>query len=353
MYTPIIRNRQSEVRAIQELKSEVKTYCTPLLDLAAPSKGADQASARAYVERNIRRMTKALKGFERVLVDSSELDSALRINGGRHPLLEAAHAIMDAGCLPIPVTGLHRDLNHMKAALRIKNNTENGLLCFRLDATDVATTSLSHGQLQRLLSDSSIASTEAILLVDLQSVYGGEVDALVTQVSRFITQAMKMRWAGLIVSGYGIPDRMTDAVSVRGQGYIPRIEQHVYQRVEKMHSIDNLWFGDYTTLAPTHVELDWKLVSKVMGPKAIYALAESWFVVRGAPFSSHADGYGQYHDLAAEITALEEFSGPDYSFGDKYIHDCAIKAASTGSPGSWITACVNHHITLSAETHRI
>ena len=349
MYTPIIRNRPSEVRAIQELATEVKAHCTPLLDLAAPSKKSDKVSAQGYVERNIRRMVKALKGFEHVLVDSSELDPALRIKGSKHPLIEAASAVVEAGCSPVPVTGLHRDESHAKAALKIKSSPGSGLICFRLDATDISTASLSYKQLQGLLADSSLNPTDVILLLDLQSVYGGQVDSLVTLVARFIAQIMKSQWAGLIVAGYGVPDRLTDAIAVRAQGYIQRVERSVYLGVKKAHSIDKLWFGDYTTLSPTHVELDWKLMSKVMGPKAIYTLTESWFVVRGAPFSGHVDGYGQYHNLAAEIRALEEFPGPEYSFGDNYIHECATKAASTGSPASWITACVNHHITLSAE----
>lgn len=351
MYTPIIRNRQSEVLAIQALTPEAKTCCTPLLDLAAPTKKGDQALAQAYTERNIRRMAKALKGFEHVLVDSSELDPALRVHGNKHPLVEAARAIVAAGCLPIPVTGLHRDESHMKAALKIRSITENNRpICFRLDATDVGTASSSYKQLLSLLSGNSIDSTDAILLIDLQSVYGKDVESLTAQVSRFMSQVLKSQWAALIVAGYGIPDQLPEAIAVREQGYIPRVEQDVYQRVARAHSIENLWLGDYTTLSPMHVELDWRLISKTMSPKAIYALTDTWFVVRGGPFSSH--GYGQYHDLAAGIVALDEFPGPDYSFGDKYIDDCANRVTSTGSPASWITACVNHHITLSAETHR-
>ncbi len=353
MYTPIIRNRQSEVLAIQALTPETKADCTPLLDLAVPSKMGDLASIQSYTERNIRRMVKALKGFEHVLVDSSELDPTLRISGGKHPLIEAASAIGESGCQPIPVTGLHRDAGHMKAALKIRAAKGNGGICFRFDATDVGTASLSYKNLQKVLSDNSVDSTEVILLMDLQSVYGTDRESIASQASRFAAQFSKSKWAGLIIAGYGIPDQLTEAVAVREQGYIPRLEQDVYFSVAKAHIFDNLWFGDYTTLSPTHVEIDWTLVSRVMSPKCVYALAESWFVVRGGPFSSHADGYGQYYDLAAEIVALEEFSGSEYSFGDKYIYDRAVKIGSSGSPASWITACVNHHITLTAESHRI
>lgn len=352
MYAPIIRNTQSEVLAIQHLTSEAKAHCTPLLDVAAPTKKADQKSVHAYLDRNIRRMVKAVNGFGRVLVDSSEVDPAFRMGAGKHPLMEAAGAILKAESMPIPVTGLHRDESHMKAALKIRSIARQALICFRLDATDVQTASLTYKQLQKSLADNSISSAEVILLLDLQSVYGENVEALISHVTRFIALISKSTWAGVVVAGYGIPDHLAEAVAVREQGYIPRVEQELYRRISAAYSAQNLWFGDYTTLSPTHVEIDWKMVSKTISPKAIYALSESWFVVRGGPFSSHASGYGQYHDLAAEIVALEEFRGSSYSFGDKYIYDRVSRDSKSGSPASWITACVNHHITLTAEAHR-
>lgn len=352
MYTPIIRNRQSEVLAFEALTPAAKTHCTPLVDLAAPTKKADQASVLAYIERNIRRTVKAVKGFEHVLIDSSELDPTPRMGNAKHPLVEAAHAVLDSECVPIPVTGLHRDSGHMKAVLRIKNSTGERLVCFRLDRTDVQTISLTHKRLLKSLSDNSIRPHDVILLLDLQSVYGQDVQDLVPQVSRFIAHTSTSTWAAIIVAGYGVPDQLKDAVAIREQGYIPRVEQEIYHRIAAEYSTLRLWFGDYTTLSPTQVELDWKMVSRVISPKAIYALDDTWFVVRGGPFSSHAAGYGQYHDLAAEIVALEEFPGPSYSFGDKYIHERVSNVTRPGSPGTWITACVNHHITLTADAHQ-
>jgi len=339
------------VLALLHLKAETKAHCIPLLDLAAPTKKSDQAAVQSFVERNIHRMVKALKGFERALVDSSELEPNLRIKEDKHPLIEAAIAVTNSGSIPIPVTGLHRDKSHMKAALKIRTSMGDGSICFRFDATDVATASLSYTRLTALLSDNSVDSSEVILLLDLQSVYGEEVEPLAVQVSRFITQFSKSEWAALIVAGYAVPDQISEAIAVREQGYIPRVAQDIFLSVARASSVDNLWFGDYTILSPTHVELDWWVVQKIMTPRIIYALNDSWFVVRGGPFSSHPDGYSQYHNLAAKVMDLDEFSGFNYSFGDKYIQDCATGASSTGNAGSWITACVNHHITLSAEAH--
>jgi hypothetical protein len=351
VYTPIVRNRRSEVSAFKALSVKTKANTLPLFDLASPTKKSDVAATRAYVNRNIKSTVKVLGGFEAILLDSSELDPDLRL-GRAHPLSIAAAAIAEVDCKPIPVTGLHRDEAHLKAALDIREKTDGGILGMRLDATDVGTASASEQLLQKFLGENSIAAGDVILLLDLQSVYGMDPDAVSHQVLRFLAKAQGTPWHAVIIAGYGVPDQLTAAISVRDQGYIPRVEQEVFYRVANAGATANVWFGDHTTLSPTHVELDWRLVSKVMAPKAVYALDDSWFVVRGGPFSTHKDGYAQYHDIAREIVALEEFSGPKYSAGDAYIHECATNAyATTGSPSSWITACVNHHITLTALAH--
>lgn len=351
MYTPIVRCRQSEVLAIRELPPDAKAHCVPLLDLPAPSKNDDKVSPADYTERNIGRLKKALDSLERVFVDSSEIDPTLRLSGGKHPLVEASKAVALAGAVPVPVTGLHRDASHMKAASKVRTELANGSLCIRLDPTDINTATLTYKRVLALLSENAVDTSETILLLDLQSVFREKSDPLVTMVSRFMARAMKSEWAGVVIAGYGIPDELGEAVAVREQGYIPRTEQIIYRKVAEAHTINKLWFGDYTTLSPTHVELDWRLMSRVMSPKATYTLEDSWFVVRGGPFSRHADGYGQYYDLAAEIVALEEFSGAEFSYGDNYIKERADRLPPPGNPSSWIKACVNHHITLTAVSH--
>jgi hypothetical protein len=199
-----------------------------------------------------------------------------------------------------------------------------------------------------LLGTTEIASSNTYLLIDLQCLHGKDVELLATQVSKFLNALSASEWAGILIGGYGIPDQVSSVVSSNDQGYLPRVELDVHAEVVAHTGNNTLWLADYATLPPSVVELDWKLIHKVMCPKAIYALSDSWFVVRGGAFSSHPDGHDQYYSLAEEIVALPEFCGPDYSYGDAYICDRANRIATPGSPASWITACVNHHITLTA-----
>jgi Beta protein len=351
MYSPILRNRQSEILAIKHLSKSIRSHVIPIIDVAAPTASADVTKAVGYVEKNIGRTQKYVTGFPAVFIDSSELEPGFRLSGNLHPLESAAIAIALAGSRPIPVTGIHRDDAHNAAVAAVVESQDGSSICVRLDATDVSTATLTFKRLGDLLETLSFGSTNTYLLLDLQCLFGQEQDAVAKQVLRLLKLLEAQTWAGIIVGGYGFPDQISTAVASREQGYVRRVEQEIFRIAAARPMVTRRWFADYTTLSPTVVELDYRLIHKLMCPKAIYTLDDFWFVVRGGAVSSHPDGYGQYFSIAGEIVALEEYSGPNYSYGDAYIADRANKIGRPGSPASWITACVNHHITFTANAH--
>ena len=352
MYTPIVRNRQSELLAFRTLSGDVRKNVMPLLDVAAPTKSADRAAAEKYVLNNLVRTEKAANGLYSVFIDSSELSSDFRLPGNMHPLVAAADAIRRAGAMPIPVTGLHRDESHQGAALRIAemNGQRIGV---RLDATDVSTARISYQMMCDLLVACGIDTSHVFVIMDLQGLYNFDPVTTAMPVNRLIGLLKENIWAGIVVGGYGIPDQLSSAVQTNTQDYLPRVEQGIFDLLITEGVVSPIWFADYTTLSPSVVELDWRMISKVIAPKALYALDDSWFIARGGAFSSHPDGYEQYRTIARDITALDEFSGKDFSSGDAYIEDRAQGKETPGSPGSWITACVNHHVTLTARAHAV
>jgi hypothetical protein len=351
MYSPILRNRRSEILAIKQLSKEIRPHVMPIIDVAAPTASADVATAVAYVENNIARIKKYVTGFPAVFVDSSELEPGFRVSGNQHPLESAAAAIASSGGRPIPVTGIHRDDAHNTAAVAIAANQDGGPICVRLDATDVSTATLTFKYLGDLLQALSIEPGRTYLLLDLQCLFGQAHEVVAKQVLRFLKMLEAQPWAAIIVGGYGFPDQISTAVASREQGYLRRVEQDIFRVAAAQLMETPRWFADYTTLSPTVVELDYRLIYKLMCPKAIYTLDDLWFVVRGGAISSHPDGYAQYFSIADEIVALDEYSGPEFSYGDAYIADRANRDGKPGNAASWITACVNHHITFTAHAH--
>jgi hypothetical protein len=352
MYSPILRNRQSEMLALKHLYDSVRPHVMPVIDVAAPTKAADQAQARKYVARNIGRTEKIVAGFPAVFVDSSELDPDFRLAGGAHPLTRAAESVIDAGVRPIAVTGLHRDGEHRAAALSIAKTQDLPSLCVRLDATDVSTATLTHRRLKDLLDADSFEPKDVYLLLDLQCLFGHDESAVSAHVLRFLKLLESKTWAGILVGGYGLPDQLSSACPTNSQVYLHRIEEDVFRAAAHVEMTTPRWFADYTVLPPASVELDWRLISKVMAPKALYALDNVWFIARGGAFSRHPDGYDQYFAIADEIVALDEYCGADFSYGDEYISERHERVGTPGSPASWITACVNHHVTFTAHNHR-
>jgi hypothetical protein len=352
VYSPILRNRQSEMLAIKHLYKPVRPHIMPLIDVAAPTKTDDRAKALKYVERNIARTTKVIAGIPAVFVDSSELDPAFRLQGRVHPLAAAAAAVTSAGVRPIAVAGLHRDDDHRAEAMAIAKAQDEPGLCVRLDATDVSTATLTHKRLRDLLDAESLEPKDVYVLLDLQCLFKHDKDPVSKQVLRFLKLLETKAWAGILVGGYGFPDQLSTACATNDQAYLRRIEQDVFRDAAAVEMSTPRWFADYTVLSPAVVELDWRLIRKVMAPKALYTLEDDWFIVRGGAFSSHPDEYEQYFSMADEIVALDEYCGADFSYGDEYISDRHERKGTPGSPGSWITACVNHHVSFTANAHQ-
>lgn len=352
MYTPILRNRQSEMLSLKHLGASVKPLLVPLIDIAAPSRSLDRASAEAYVAKRIAHSGKVASGLSTVLIDSSELDPDFRLTGDEHPLAAAAATMAAAKVPAIPVTGLHRDDAHRVVAAGIARKHDAPRLCIRLDETDVSTATLTMRDILDLASEASLTANEVIVLLDLQCLWDRDIQVVSVELSRLLRLLAAHAWAGIVVGGYGFPDQLSTACTTNSQTYLRRVEQDLFYGVSAAVTNSPVWFADYTVVSPSNVELDVRLINRLMSPKAMYALESEWFVVRGGAFSSHPDSYGQYYALADEIVALAEFSGPDFSYGDKYIHDRHLRSGKPGSPGSWITACVNHHVTFTALAHR-
>lgn len=337
--------------ALRHLSAKTKACVAPLIDVASPSRSSDKAEAEAYVARNIANAAKVVSGFPVVLIDSSELDPDFCLAGDAHPLVFAAQSVIDAGVRVIPVTGLHRDKVHLSHASNLQKQVETLGVCIRLDETDVSTTALTNKRISDLISAEAYSPERVYLLFDLQCLWGRHSEAISKQVLRLLRMLSETRWAGIIVGGYGFPDQLSDACSTNESTYIPRVEQDVFSSAAKLALETPIWFSDYSVLSPSSVELDPRLIRRVMTPKAIYTLDDTWFVVRGGAFSRHPDGYGQYFSIADEIIALAEFSGADFSYGDRYIYERYLRNTTPGNPASWITACVNRHITCTAFAH--
>jgi len=107
-------------------------------------------------------------------------------------------------------------------------------------------------------------------------------------------------------------------------------------------------FGDYGTLHPLYEE-----PQDGCRPSASvrYAVEDEWLVLRGYSIrDKKAGGMGQFRGHAQYLSRLPEFSGSAFSPGDAYISARAKRGATTGNLTTWLSASMNHHLTLTSSS---
>ena len=78
-----------------------------------------------------------------------------------------------------------------------------------------------------------------------------------------------------------------------------------------------------------------------------YTTDDHWLVMRGEGLlNEDGDGHAQYPANAQLLMQRPEFRGSDFSFGDNYIYERPKNRDKPGTPRSWVTAGVNHHLTF-------
>ena len=82
-----------------------------------------------------------------------------------------------------------------------------------------------------------------------------------------------------------------------------------------------------------------------------YAVEDEWLVLRGYSIrDKKAGGMGQFRGHAQYLSRLPEFSGSAFSPGDAYISARAKRGATTGNLTTWLSASMNHHLTLTSSS---
>jgi len=107
-------------------------------------------------------------------------------------------------------------------------------------------------------------------------------------------------------------------------------------------------FGDYTIQHPFYNE---PVKTPHVSASIRYSAHESWTVFRGEWIGKKSgSGCGQYPAEAKLLMERPEYTGEDFSFGDKFIAEKAHNGSNhPGGPAQWLLGGINHHITLTAE----
>ena len=344
-YVPILWAKDGEYGALRQLEPSVKAQLTPLLEIPpipwnyesdSPSKTIDK-----HLEKTADRIQRAWGADAQVLVDFEWIDPATRMRDGVHPL---THLFGEARTLElrlVPVVTLARDGAYQAAVAAAVRADRQGA-CLRLQPDDVNERNLG-AKILDLLRALGVSVAQADLIIDVRGVGPKVIDATVESVRDTLGLIPRVDgWRSLVLAGTGFPTTLA-GMRPLDVTRVARAEWTLWRRLAKQLGHRRIpVFGDYGISSPAPPDVD----PRIMKPSASvrYTADDAWVVFKGQNVKDY--GYDQFHDVCRRVLRAPEYSGREFSWGDRYIHDCAKRQASRGNLTTWRKVGTCHHLTF-------
>lgn len=200
-------------------------------------------------------------------------------------------------------------------------------------------------EVDRLLHQTGAASADRVdLLVDLKHL-GSDAsrDVLVAR-SIFSMLPHLEAWRRVVLIGASFPEDLSE-VDAATISVLPRREWMLWESIQRRRAPrSDMLFGNYAIAHPVPRELDPRTMR--MSASIRYTTPDSWLILKGRNVRQY--GFDQYFDLSRALVARQEYSGPDYSWGDRFVNQCATGQSGPGNATTWRKVGTNHHLTLVA-----
>lgn len=344
-YVPVILTRQGERLAMRELAAGVREGMTPLFVVHPIDTDLDTGAPKRSVADHLGGLARQLAkdwGTRAAFVDVRYVDTSSAIDG-RHPLAWFVLECRKAGLLVAPaISGAH-DPAYRAAAADVSQEVRTSI-ALRLGPSEWANigSPLGNGHVLSLLADAGRPASEVHLIIDVEQLTGSPdiTAAALRPALRSLPHATE--WASLSMVGTGMPDT-TDHIPKDTARHVPRLEWSLWRSLTD-HDYRQPVYGDYCVQSPNPMS-DFDPRYMQSSAQLRYTATGSWYIARGR--SVKATGTGQIHDLAQLIVKEPSvFSGGTFSWGDRWLADCAAHKQGPGSQAVWRKVTTNHHLTF-------
>jgi hypothetical protein len=350
MYVPVLRGKEGEYGALEELSTGVKDSILPLVEIpSVPFDYANERPARTLDEHiaGIAERLNRCWGGRHLYLDMPWFGDNERLASGAVAVQQVLHDCIVANVLAIPVVTTSSSAPYLEAVRRQLPRCD-GQICIRFSEADFdeeGDTDPSE-QLARLMDAVGADDlSKADLLLDLGDI-GSDIGRATLVARSVLAQAPRLRdWRRLILAAASFPENLSE-VGAATTSRLSRVEWQLWTRLKRRGHLqrEDLIFGDYAVSHPAPTELDPRTMR--MSASIRYTTPNDWLVLKGRNVRQY--GFDQYFELARELVGLPEFSGEGFSWGDRFIQRCARGDAGPGNATTWRKVGTNHHLTLLA-----
>jgi hypothetical protein len=356
-YIPILRWRPAEMAALERLLPRDRENVTPLIEFIMPAPSIDKVSRKIvktprekFLEgsADITKGLLASYGQNSIFIDVHLLDGDIRAST-LNQILSSSNAL-GLFSIPvtyiIPVTSTSADIETRTVAVDYAKSSGHGL-CIRIDKSHLSENDLSPHIMDFIETNKlDIANTD--LLVDLRVIdKNTKVEDIVSQLAQL---PHLPKWRSFIVSGGVFPKDLTDFIAGEVHA-LDRLDWKLWNDIQGTQLSRKPFFSDYTIQHPFY-----EYVAAIGSASIRYTDDNKWWIFRGKKpglidpkTKEKGPGREQYIGHARTLVKRDFYKKEGYSFGDTEIARIAAPDnTKPGSPTTWLTIGINHHITVAA-----
>jgi hypothetical protein len=347
-YIPVLKGKQGEYKALKQLDPSVRGMLLPLVELPPPDwdfeTEAPSRSLQEHLPRAVRLLAQHWSPAQPILIDPFFADDAM-LHPGWHAFDQLREDTSEYGLHLVPVLGLNDDRSYQHAVKRAAHSDRHGI-CLRLREVDFEDPGQLVIDLMEMLDNLRLSPESVDLVIDLGGSNGASAHQLQVLASAYLMSIPDLEeWRTVAVILSAFPASVSDEVATGSSGHVRREDALAWRRLARQAGLKRIpLFGDYGADHPSYdyLRIDPRLLRMVASIR--YTLDDEWLLVRGSQLRRH--GFEQYRDLAKDLISRPEWLGADFSYGDRFIEDCATGNAGTGNATTWRMVATNHHLTL-------
>jgi hypothetical protein len=344
-YIPCLRWKMGEYQAVLRLSDTAKKTITPLIEVPEFGWDFEKGEQAKTIDEHLTPFSKRVRdkwGKSPCFVDMNLIfeNGSERMQKGMHPVKFIFDNLRDMQCFAIPVTGLDRGETYQQEIKKTLTKNKSSI-CFRITIEQAAKNSFKRS-LDSLLSELEIRPNDANFVLDLVTPNFVPLDGFVKVIQVIIGRLPYLKdWRTFSIIGTSFPETMGGIR--QGIEVVPRYEWQLYKKLIATFTEAKLRlpsFGDYAISHPNVLKMDMRRVK----PSATirYTIDDSWCLVKGKNVKDF--GLTQFYELSHNLANSRHYFDSTFSYGDKYIKDCADKKVGNGNLTTWRQVGTNHHI---------
>lgn len=336
VYTPIIKTKRGEAKALVELDSSVKKKIIPFFDVLALK--ADTQNGNDVHEHMVKQSLNIVAAWKQkgpCYIDLFDVTPSARGLNGNHPATIVHETIFSNLVDAIPVVGIERDIAY-KLAIRSVIASGVGAIAIRLDTEDTQLPSLLAPRISQLVAELGATELPLHIFLDFRSIELVATDTIQMLCSKALIELRKLKPARIVFAASAIVPNMAKFK----RNSLNRVARRDFLTWSLMAQSDlDLDYADYGVVHPDYFDFDPRMIKPAA--KIRYTADSEWLIVKG---SCWRDDTSQHHALSKMLLAEKEFRD-DGCWGSQYITSAALGRTKYGTLETWVTIDQNAHIT--------